>query len=334
MKRSLPIRTLVLTVIGLATSVGCPSNEAPPDRPGQASGPQWRDPNEQAEPDGEPLPTAQDEEDVIEGPSGPIILPIDDPRNGQGDQLSVIRPDAAGSNLVVPPVVSRFWLRERFSAGQRFRRQVRLERSYSLTVQSDLRGTAEGASELTREYLIEVGEAPGGRIQSAVVNVMSDNVRVIPVGTTRPQLSAELGELHGRRAECVRTDTGFECDGQNLEDSEEWVGVFAQYGSLLPSGPTSVGERWELSGDEAADFLGVVGEHLRIEFVLEEDEADYRERTCLRVAYSISGSQVSRVLGEDMDGAVSGTGEYYYCRPPSAVLFHHQERDVHITGTV
>jgi len=247
--------------------------------------------------------------------------------------IRVAFPDAT-SLPIRSPLTETFALRERYLSGERIRRQVRFERRYTLSIDSGLTANAAGASETTREYLVTVGDAFAGRLQSATIDVRSDQRRIIPTADSRPRLSVELGPLHGQRFRCVARGDGFQCDDRDVFAEEDLLGVFPARQVMLPGGPTAVGEGWELTGTEAARFLGDPGADAAVRLQLEADDAEWEGSTCLRVAYTVSGTRPVELLGDELLAQIWGEGEYYLCPGDALIRHHRQERNLSVEGSV
>lgn len=309
---------LLSLLVGLA-GAGCPSGPAPdPAEP----------PSDPTEPDANAPPVDPNvpREDAS-AQSPPHSNPSSNP-------TQVARPDASHGTLPRPRVTTHSLI-ERYRLGQRIRRATRLERRYSLRVESDLVGSAEGASERNREYLVHINDALRGHVRSADIEIMADHLRILPVGDSRPQVTVELGPLHGMRLRCQLTGNDqFSCDGRNADTSEDMTGVSVQNTSLLPGRPVSVGESWHLEGPEANRFLGTLEGDATIQFLLDQEDSSYRGESCYRVVYSLGGTVPQRVLGSTLSASLTGSGEYYFCRASGLILYHRQERTTSFAGAV
>lgn len=276
----------------------------------------------------EPLPNPNTQTDASLSPdTGVTSQPTTSP-------MDIIRPDASVGQ-VDPGRVSTHPLEERYRVGARIRRQVRVERRYQLRVESDLVGSAEGASEINREYTLQIDDAFRGQIRTATIEILADRIRFLPVGDRRPRLSVDLGPLHASRLECQASGEGrFSCDGRDSHLSSDMVGVHPQLLELFPPEPVAIGESWSLDRDLASRFLGIEGGEISVRFLLEKDDASFRGETCHRVEYAISGNQPVAVLGSTLQGSLTGGGEYYYCRARRLVLNHRQERSLSVNGVL
>lgn len=273
-------------------------------------------------------PISQDEPDAsAPGPDSAAIGPTTQP-------LTVVRPDAS-PGLIEPPRISTYTLKERYRIGLRVRREVQVARRYHLRVESDLVGSAEGASEITREYVVHVDDALRGQIRGATIDVLADHLRVLPVGDSRPRLAVELGPLHGAQLRCQITgEDRYACDGRDTALSADMMGVYPQRFELLPAAATAIGESWSLVGAESNRFLGASAGDTLIQFLLEDSEHSFRGESCYRVVYTLGGTQPMQVLGSTLEASLTGGGEYYYCRSDALVLYHRQERSLTVNGAI
>ena len=250
------------------------------------------------------------------------------------EPMTVVRPDASQGSIE-PARVSTYTLKERYRIGQSIRREVQVQRRYRLRIESDLVGSAEGASEINREYVVHVDDALRGQIRSATIDVMADHLRVLPVGDNRPRLAVEMGPLHGAQLRCqVTGEDRYTCDGRDAALSSDMFGVHPQRLELLPLRATAIGESWSLTGAEATRFLGSTAGDTVIQFLLEEDDHSFRGESCYRVAYTVGGTQPTQVLGSTLEASLTGGGEYYYCRSEGLILYHRQERTTTVNGAV
>ncbi len=307
------------TVLFLACSllVGCPSRPQGPEVPSDTT-----------ETSNEPPIDPNTQSDALLSPdSGSATRPTTSP-------MDIVRPDASVGQ-VDPGRVTTHPLAERYRVGARVRRQVRVEKRYQLRVESDLVGSAEGASEINREYTVQIDDAFRGQIRTATIEIVADRIRFLPVGDQRPRLSVDLGPLHASRLECQASGEGrFSCDGRDAHLGSDMLGVHPQLLELFPSEPVAIGESWSLDRDLASRFLGVDGGEISVRFLLEKDDATFRGESCHRVEYAISGNQPVSVLGNTLQGSLTGGGEYYYCRSRRLVLNHRQERSLSVNGVL
>ncbi|MBN1945838.1 MAG: hypothetical protein JW797_09180 [Bradymonadales bacterium] len=302
-------------VLGLLTSCPPTTGPAPPEDAGQ---PQWI---QQEIDEAEVPPTAPTT-------SPPPLLP-------EGSQLPVLvgTTDVSPPSETTPPVnraTRSYSLKERFLSGQRLRRRLRVERHFQVSLESDRPAEVEGATEVTREYVVEILEASVGQIQQSSITVLTDTRRLLPVGEVRPRLPVSAGPLQGATLSCQISESG-----RYLCESADALGPLRDLGQITPQRlgmwpgkMVSVGESWELHGREANAFLDLEGADVVVRFVLEDPAASYHRDSCCRVAYSLDGTQPFPLAATTQTANLTGSGEFYYCQEQSAVLYHTQQRTI------
>jgi hypothetical protein len=237
---------------------------------------------------------------------------------------------------VATPPHAMYSIKERYVAGITLRRRVRVSSEWRIQIQSGVAASASGGNERTTEYRMDIGEARFGRIHNATVSVTSDQIRPTNVAIDSPAPQTQRGDLAGARLTCSWTEvSGHRCE--RADELGQAVGsrtIAPQRLLMAPSHPVRDGETWELTGEEARQFLAVDEGELTVQFTLDQLQATYRDHDCHHVAYSIEGTQPFVVRGAELMGMVTGSGEYFLCRPPSLVLYHRQERSSSVSGTI
>jgi hypothetical protein len=212
-------------------------------------------------------------------------------------------------------------------------RQVRLSNGWRLRVHSGLASSASGSTIVERNYRLSVEEVAFGEMTAAHLSVVRDARERSSAGS-EPDVSD--GPLHGAELACRRAlGAPFTCGLLPGEaPPAEMYGIAPQRTEMFPAGPVSVGDTWQIEGEDALRFLELQAGDFEVTFELVESESSYDEHLCLRVTYNIDGARPYRMRGAALTATISGSGEYFYCRPDGLVLLHTQDRTLNVSGHV